>query len=183
MNSISRLVVFTGLLVFLSACSSKAGFIKYEQISTNLAKYERVSISVRAENALIEAKKGYDITKQEFEKAIIEKLYVGNKYASVNLVDDNNPPKSGYQIVLTFTDFEYLSGAASILGGVFSGNARLKVHVKVIDVKDKKQLGEYLAVSGTSSSGGIFRGSTSGLIEAISTEIANEILVNTKKIS
>ena len=169
----SAMMVF----VLMSGCASNIGLIKYKGVSANIASTEQVSIIVKPYSPYISSKKGYIESKLAFEQSMRDKLIANDRFENVRVVNSDVDARSGFLLDVTFRDFEYLSGAASFFGGVFTGNAVLNVRVKLVDIKNQKLLGDYFAKSGTGYGGGIFRGSTSSLIDAITDELAREIIL------
>lgn len=167
------LLVF--FLLLLSGCAAKTYLQKVSPVTDGIAAYNKITVSVKAENTSIEKHDGFDISKSELASQFVTQLTETNKFKQVSISSEDTKEPGLMHITLVIEDFNYVSGAASVMGGVLSGNARLKVLAQLTDSETGKPLGELRAGAQTRSSGGIFRGSTGSLITDISTKLATEI--------
>ena len=168
-------ILFVFFLLLLSGCSANTYIQKVSPVKDGIAAYNKITVSVKSENSAIEKHDGFDISKSELERQFVTHLAETNKFKLVTSSDDSVKEPGLMQITLVIEDFNYVSGAASVMGGVLSGNARLKVLAQLTDSETGTPLGELRAGAQTRSSGGIFRGSTGTLITDISRKLADEI--------
>lgn len=163
-------------MVILSGCATPNIYVQKDTpIKSSLAAYETVLVSVQAKDASIAEKDGFDARRMEFEQLFVEKLAATQKFKKVLSADGQSGDSNTLGINLIIEEFEDVSGGASVIFGVFAGNAKLKVLAKISDTASKEVLGELRSGAGTSSSAGIFRGSTSTLIEEITNGLVAEI--------
>ncbi len=153
------------VLLFLGGCASNAYIQKVKAPNKNLTSYNHVLIKTSAP-AKTKAKKGYDPSIVALENDFITSLSGFNKFDSVNRQTANTNKDNALIINLVMEDFSYLSGAASVAGGVMTGNAYVKVFAQMVDAESGQIIGEIRSGAHTDSMDGIFRGSTGTLIIA-----------------
>lgn len=163
------------LALLLSGCGTTAFIQKVSPVNTSMSQYKHAYVEVKAKDSIVKNSKGFDVTQQKFGEHFISNLTETNRFLTISNEKSKNTKKRSILIDLIIEDSNYLSGFSSFMWGVMSGNARLKVLAKISDASSGKIIGEIRSGSNTSSSGGIFRGSSSDLITEISKKLAIEI--------
>ena len=159
----------------ITACSSNAYIQKVTPVTSNISSYDTASISVEGISESVKRKHGYTNVKEALEKDFIRALSQTAKFKHVDKWNSSHTASATIHIELKIEYFEYLSGAASVMGGILSGNSSIKVIARLIDAKSGGIIGELRSGAHTKSSGGVFRGSTGTLITEVSNKLANEI--------
>jgi hypothetical protein len=159
----------------LTACSSKAYIQEITPVKSNISNYEIALVSVSEGEGSVKSKKGYTNVKSNLEGEFIKSLSATGKFKVVKKSILSNSDDGALNIDLEIEGFEYLSGAASVMGGVFSGNSYLKIVAHLIDAESGEVIGEIRSGAHTKSSHGVFRGSTGALITEVSGKLAAEI--------
>lgn len=167
------LLIFLTLLI--SGCSTTAFIQKVTPVNSSLSAYNKAFISVKGKSKSIENTHGFEISKSDLEIKFISNLTEAKLFNEVSSQVTKNNDKGAIIINLIIEELSYLSGASSIMGGIMTGNARFKVLAQLKEAETGKKIGEIRSGAQTSSSGGIFRGSTSGQITSISKKLVNEL--------
>ncbi|HED33687.1 MAG TPA: hypothetical protein ENJ08_05635 [Gammaproteobacteria bacterium] len=162
-------------LTIISGCTPEAYIEKVTPITPGLSHYETAFVNVKANSREIENEHGYQESRSALQTEFISKLSDAHVFSMVSPQSSDNNENGSVLIDLIIEDMNYLSGTSSIMGGVFSGNAHLRILAKLTEADTGKIIGEIRSGAQTSSSGGMFRGSTSTLISEISTKLTKEI--------
>jgi hypothetical protein len=126
-------------------------------------------------NPQFSTSRGYSESIDEFRLVLQEKITSAIPDAHVETSDESPAPGPGIRVALTITDFRYVSGAVRFLTGVISGNARLGVKVELFDLETNQKIGDSNFGTSSSAKEGIFGGTTSRQIDAVSDSIVTMI--------
>ena len=119
--------------------------------------------------------RGYSESIDELRLVLQEKITSAIPDAHVETRDASPAPGPGIRVVLTVTDFRYVSGTVRFLTGVMSGNARLAVKVELSDLETNQKIGESNFGTSSSAKEGILGGTTSRQIDAVADSIVTMI--------
>jgi len=167
--------IITLFMLLISGCSSNAYIQKVTPINSSLAPYDKAIVNIKGVSS-VKHRKGFNAGKTDLENKFISNLSQSSQFKVIARTIPNNFKKNTLIINLTIEDFQYLSATSSVMGGIFSGNARIKVLMRLIDANTGKHIAEIRSGAQTRSSGGIFRGNTSSLITEISKKLTDEII-------
>lgn len=163
------------LVLLLAGCASSAKLRVESPVTPGLSGYDRVFVNVQGARPAIEKKHGYDVTSAALEKGFIQSLAQSKKFKKISSEVSGNPEYNAVLVVLKIEAFDYVSGASSVMMGVMSGNASLRVSAELRDMKEDKLLGELVSSAQTRTSHGIFRGSTGTLAADVSKQLADAV--------
>ncbi|WP_263079420.1 hypothetical protein [Endozoicomonas sp. Mp262] len=168
------LIMFSSLV---TACASNTFIQEIQPVKTSLSPYNKAIITVKEGSPSVKTKKGFEASKSALEKDFAASLTELNTFHIISRTQAKGVVENDTTLLinLIIEDFQYLSGASSVVAGVFSGNAYFKVRAQIIDLKSGDIIGEVRSGAHTESSDGIFRGSTGTLITKISKKLAKEI--------
>lgn len=173
----SRLKFHTFLSIALLVCGCAANVLVEDvtPLEFSLSSYDKALVDVQAKSQSIKNAEGFTLSKAELESQFISNLQNKKLFEVVSnqALPDTN--EDTLRINLIVEDFNYVSGASSVMFGIMTGNARLSILAQLIDADTGRVLGEIRSGAKTKSSGGIFRGSTGTLISAITEQLVNEI--------
>ena len=168
-NKLAILTIFT--VLFVVGCAGKSAYMDVRQpVSTDLKKYKNVYLKVTGQRGS-NTQEELDLTVAELTKSIQRKLIFSGRYKTVLLHAPEKPLQKELVIRVAIEDFDYLSGASKVLGGIMTGNARLKVRVSLLDAVDNTLVGEMVSGVQGSASSGIFRADTAGQIEEVTKQV------------
>ena len=128
-----------------------------------------------ADNPQFSTSRGYSQSMEELRRVLREKITSTIPDAHLETEDASATPGPGIRVAVRITDFRYVSGAVRFLTGVISGNARLGLRVELSDLQTNQKIGESIFGTSSSTKEGIFGGTTSRQINAVSDSIVTMI--------
>lgn len=175
MYKVIKYLTIPMLALTLGGCGSKVFVKEVTPPKESLASYVLAAINVEGQSDQIKQRKGYTEIHSALKKDFIAALSETNRFKEVYVRTEGEVPQGSIVINLVIGRFRYLSGASSVMGGVFSGNSHIRVTAQLIDPESGETIGEIDSGAHTKSSGGVFRGSTGTLITKVSKELADKI--------
>lgn len=173
-NVLFKIISFVFTIAVLSGCAATITSLPKQKISVNPKSYDKIFLSVNATQDM-QTKEGYSLALPQLQQSLTTKLLDQKITRNVVTTLTTDQSKNTLKLKLTILDFNHVSGGSSVLLGVLGGNARLTTDVVLIDMNQNTVVGEFTVTSQTSSSGGIFRGDTTSVIDAVSSQIANNL--------
>lgn len=163
----TKLLLIAVVAFLAAACASNVHQNISQPVESRAEKVENIYLVI-SNTSSVQTDSNYVQSVDELRNAIREQLQLAMPSAS--LVSEKVPP-TGIKASITIEDFRYVSGAARFLTGIMVGKARLQVRVELIDLATGKKIGESAFGTSSSTSEGIFGGTTSRQLDAVAAKV------------
>lgn len=158
----------------VTSCASRIQKREVPHAAIPLEKLRNIHLRI-THNPQFSTSRGYSESMDELRLVLQEKIKSAIPDVHLETRDASPALGPGFRVALTITDFRYVSGAVRFLTGVMSGNARLAVKVELSDLETNQKIAESHFGTSSSAKEGIFGGTTSRQIEAVSDSIMTMI--------
>ena len=161
-------------LVFIVGygCTSNSYLQKIKPLSNDFSKYENIYVSMDQYQGGGASDQSFNQVKSVLSQQLIKRLTDSNKFKIVSDEIPSDIKKKSVKMHIIIEDLNDVNVTSSIVLGVHSGNARLKVLSKFIDLDTGLIIGEVRVGSHTRSTAGVLRGGTETLLSAVSSKLA-----------
>ena len=156
------------LSMLILGCAVTSDVMVSEPLNGSLKGYRHVHVEVeRGER--VDNLKGFNVVKENLLSAVTTKI---PPRTGMSVSDKESNPELSLKI--TVTDLSYTSQGARIMAGIMSGRAILKTDVVLKDNNSNKILWKVQTNAESKNSQGVFGGSTTTQVEALSNQIIAE---------
>jgi hypothetical protein len=167
------LAVCIGIGFCLISCAASSQNIVKMPVTTKLALYKNVTVSVTNSTA-------NPIDNEErnlLVKELCMQLELTGKFQQVNASDQSGQKISELLVETEVVNISRVNRATRIMLGAMAGQASLELQVKLIDSKEQKVIGQTNTI-GYSSGGNIFAETTEGAIKQAAKGVADFVVSN-----